>query len=79
MNRAIGLFDDEGNQRSINRIKSIRMKVILITKAVLASQLRSLITKSTPAKNAKDSVARVTPKQYLVTTRTRLVIVKSPI
>ena len=55
------------------------MKVILITNVVVASQLRSLITKCTPDKNAIDSVPRVTPNKYFATLRAKLAKAKSPI
>ena len=78
MYHIIRLLDSEGNQRRVYSNKSRRMKTTHKIRTVVASQLRSLITRWTPAKNATDRVARVTPKRGVATLRAKRAKVISP-
>jgi len=65
------LLECEGNQRRMYTNKRRKMKITHKIRTVVASQLRSLIMRWTPAKNATDRVARVTPKRGVATLRAK--------
>ena len=71
MYRIIMLLECEGNQRRMYTNKRRKMKITHKIRTVVASQLRSLIMRWTPAKNATDRVARVTPKRGVATLRAK--------